>query len=86
MIFESSKGGSYSLITTESIKNEIWEKAEKVKKDYFYVIFTENPDPMFQTMVTEDSSAQEKDYLICGKFFKAIRSLSIWSLAKAFMG
>lgn len=70
LIFESSKGGSYSLITTESIKNEIWEKAEKVKKDYFYVIFTENPDPMFQTMVTEDSSAQEKDYLICGKFFE----------------
>ena len=70
LIFESSKGGSYQLITTSIITNEIWEKAIKVKNDFFYVIFTENPDPMFQTMVTEDSNAQEKDYLICGKFFE----------------
>lgn len=66
LVYESGKGGSYLNLISNI--DEIWSKANEVKNDIFYIIFTENTDSMFQTMVTHDSKAQEKDYLISGQF------------------
>lgn len=65
-IFGPDSGGSNKELTEEI--GEIWDKARNVDEDFFYIIFKDNSDPMFQTMVVKDSRAQERDYLICGTF------------------
>lgn len=67
LIYETGKGGSY--LTLNDNISTIWEKAERGNfKDNFYIIFRDDPNQMFDTLVVEDSKAQEKDYLISGCF------------------
>lgn len=67
LIFETGKGGSYTTLTNNI--ESIWDKANAGNfKDQFYVIFREDPNQMFETLVVSDSKAQEKDYLISGAF------------------
>ena len=74
-IYGPDAGASNEYIKTEI--GEIWEKANKLNDELFYIIFTDNSDPKFQTMVTGDSKAQERDYLICGVFLDTNHMLII---------
>ncbi len=67
LVFETGKGGSY--ITLNDNISSIGDKANAGNfKDQFYVIFREDNNQMFETLVVSDSKAQEKDYLISGSF------------------
>ena len=64
--------GSLSTSSNQDIKNDmniIWTAASDLySSELFYIIFKDDTNPEFQTMVTDDSKAQERDYLICGRF------------------
>lgn len=67
LIYETSKGGSYQTLNDNI--NTIWEKAQRGNfKDNFYIIFRDDPNQEFATLVVGDSRAQEKDDLISGIF------------------
>lgn len=67
LIYETGKGGSYSDLTQNI--TSIWNKAVSGNlRDIFYIIFRDDNNEMFDTLVVENSKEQEKDYLISGIF------------------
>lgn len=70
LLYETGKGGSYSDLTLNI--DTIWEKARSGNfTDIFYIIFREDNNQMFDTLVVDDSKEQEKDYLISGIFLSS---------------
>lgn len=64
---ETGKGGSYHTLNDNI--NTIWEKALRGNfKDNFYIIFRDDPNQMFDTLIVENTKEQEQDYLISGIF------------------
>lgn len=62
--------GSLSTSSNQDIINDmdiIWTTAHELySTKLFYIIFKDDTNPEFKTMVTDNSRAQERDYLICG--------------------
>ena len=64
---ETGKGGSYHTLNDNI--NTIWDKAKRGNfKDNFYIIFRDDPNQMFDTLIVESTKEQVQDYLISGIF------------------